>query len=51
MSLMTEWEKKIIDKVQKKWGFLESNDIKVNQLINQVCIFTMVETEKHFKLN
>jgi len=50
MSLMKKWEKEIIEKVQKNWGFLESNDIKFQQLINQVCIFTMVETENHFKL-
>ena len=48
MSLMKKWEREIIDKVQNKWGFLESDDIKVQQLINQVCIFTMVKTTNHF---
>jgi len=47
---MEKWRKEIIESVQKKWGFLESNDIKVQQLITQVCIYTMVETENHFKL-
>ena len=41
MSLMEKWREEIIESVQKKWGFLESNDIKVQQLITQVCIYTM----------
>ena len=49
MSLMKDWQKEILSNVEKKWGFLESKDIKVQQLISQVCIFTMVEAEKHFK--
>ena len=49
MSLMEPWRKEIIDAVQKKWGFLESDDIKVQQLITQVCILTMVKTERKLK--
>ena len=44
-NIMKEWEKEILDKVKKNWGFLESKDIKIQQLIEQVCIFTMVEVQ------
>jgi len=42
---MEVWQKDIINDVKKKWDFLESDDIKVSQLITQVCIYTMVQTK------
>jgi hypothetical protein len=42
---MKDWQKQILQEVKKKWGFIESKDVKVEQLITQVCIFTMTNTE------